>query len=64
MKDFPLSREMKILVLGKGDEVHKNDFEEIRKRFEGTRFAVEFHEVMDRAGYCEFGSRPAGDQLA
>jgi len=58
MKDLPLAREMKIVVLGTGDAIHERDFDEIRDRFAGSRFEVEKHHVMDRAGWLEIGLRP------
>lgn len=58
MKDRPVAREMKILVLGRNDETHRRDYEEIGKHFAGSSFVVEKHDVMDRAGYFEFGLKP------
>jgi hypothetical protein len=58
VKSRPLAREMKIVVLGTGDDVHMRDFEEIRERFAGSRFEVEMHRVMDRAGWLEIGLKP------
>lgn len=58
MKNLRVAREMKILVLGQGDDDHRRDFEEIRARFDASNFVVESHLVMDRAGYFEFGLRP------
>ncbi len=57
-KDKPVSAEMDIIVLGRGDETQKKDHEEIRKYFEGTRFNVRPFEIMDRAGYLPVGLRP------
>jgi sulfatase maturation enzyme AslB (radical SAM superfamily) len=54
-KDLPVADEMDIVVLGRGDEVHRSDFEEIRRRFAGSRFNVKLFEVMDRAGYLQIG---------
>src|SRR5205085_7117406 len=48
MQDKPLAQQMRIVVLGTGDEVHSRDFEEIRERYAGSRFEVERHVVMDR----------------
>jgi MoaA/NifB/PqqE/SkfB family radical SAM enzyme len=56
-KDRRVADEMKIVVLGTGDEVHGRDFEAIRDRFAGSNFRVEQHVVMDRAGYLEVGLR-------
>jgi MoaA/NifB/PqqE/SkfB family radical SAM enzyme len=54
-KSVPLADEMKIVVLGIGDEVHDRDFDAIRQRFEGSLFGVERHVVMDRAGWLDVG---------
>lgn len=54
-KDQRIAEQMKIVVLGTGDERHARDFEEIRTLFAGSRFNVEHHTVMDRAGYLEVG---------
>jgi wyosine [tRNA(Phe)-imidazoG37] synthetase (radical SAM superfamily) len=59
MKDRPVAEQMKIVVLGTGDDVHGRDFEEIRERFAGSRFEVEQHTVMDRAGWLEVGLKAA-----
>ena len=50
---------MEIAVLGQGDAIHRSDFEAITARFAGSRFAVKFYEVMDRAGNVPIGLRPA-----
>ena len=60
LKDKPLAPRMDIAVLGGGDEVHHRDFEEIRDRFAGSRFQVQLHEVMDRAGAVPIGLHPLG----
>lgn len=54
-KDKPVAEEMKIVVLGTGDETHRQDEREIREHFAGSRFQVESYEVMDRAGYLQIG---------
>jgi hypothetical protein len=59
MRDREVAREMRIVVLGTGDAVHAQDFEEIRDRYAGSRFAVEHHVVMDRAGWLEVGMKAA-----
>ena len=66
VKDVPVATEMKIVVLGTGDAVHARDFEEIRDRYSGTRFTVEQHTVMDRAGWLDVGLKAAdrGRRLA
>jgi MoaA/NifB/PqqE/SkfB family radical SAM enzyme len=55
MKDLDVARQMRIVVLGTGDDVHQRDFEQITERFAGSRFEVERHEVMDRAGWLDVG---------
>ncbi len=54
-KDRPVAEAMDIVVLGRGDEVHRRDFQEIQARFAGSRFNVKSFEVMDRAGYLQIG---------
>jgi hypothetical protein len=60
-KDRPLAEQMDIVVLGTGDEAHRQDFEEIQARFAGSRFTVKSFEVMDRAGYLQIGNSVAHD---
>jgi len=57
-KHLPLAEQMDIVVLGTGDERHRRDYEEIRARFAGSRFAVKSFAVMDRAGYLQIGLKP------
>ena len=57
-KDRPLAHCMKIVVLGIGDEQHDRDYEQIGQRFSGSRFEVERHVVMDRAGWLDVGLKP------
>lgn len=59
LKDKPLASEMRMVVLGTGNDVHASDFEAIRDRFAGSRFEVEQHVVMDRAGWLDVGLKPA-----
>jgi MoaA/NifB/PqqE/SkfB family radical SAM enzyme len=59
LRDKPLAEVMDMAVLGTGDDAHKRDFEEISRRFAGSRFDVKYYEVMDRAGYLQIGHRPA-----
>lgn len=56
-KDVPLAEQMEIIVLGTGDENHRNDTERISERFAGSRFTVKTYQVMDRAGYLQIGLR-------
>jgi hypothetical protein len=61
MKDRPVADQMKIVVLGTGDDVHQRDFESIRDRYAGSRFEVEHHVVMDRAGWLDVGLKASTD---
>lgn len=54
-----VAHEMKIVVLGTGDDVHARDFDEIRERYADSRFSVEQHVVMDRAGWLDVGLKAA-----
>lgn len=58
VKTRSLANVMKIVVLGTGDAVHDADFEAISARFAGSRFTVERHVVMDRAGWLDIGLKP------
>lgn len=62
MKDKPLAAQMNIVVLGTGDATHDHDFDAIRERFAGSRFQVERHVVMDRAGWLDVGLK-ASDRM-
>ena len=57
-KNVAVAADMKIVVLGTGDAVHDADFAAIGARFDGSRFAVEKHVVMDRAGWLDVGLKP------
>jgi MoaA/NifB/PqqE/SkfB family radical SAM enzyme len=59
MKDKPLAQLMKIVVLGTGNVAHAQDYEAIRARYAGSRFEVEQHVVMDRAGWLDIGLKAA-----
>lgn len=59
-KDRPVADDMHVVVLGTGDATHQRDFEEMRRRFAGSRFDVRYFEVNDRAGYLEVGLKAAG----
>jgi hypothetical protein len=59
MKDLPLAQQMKIVVLGTGNETHDRDFEAVRARYGDSRFEVERHVVMDRAGWLDVGMKAA-----
>ncbi|HLJ73541.1 MAG TPA: radical SAM protein [Thermoanaerobaculia bacterium] len=58
-KDRRVADRMNIVVLGTGDATHDVDFAAIRERFAGSRFEVERHVVMDRAGWLDVGLKPA-----
>ncbi len=57
-KTRPLAEQMNIVVLGIGDEQHDQDFEAIAQRFVGSRFTVQRHVIMDRAGWLDVGLKP------
>lgn len=58
-KDRPVAEQMDMVVLGTGDDEHRRDFDEISRRFDGSRFEVKYFEVMDRTGHIQIGLRPA-----
>ena len=58
-----IASEMRIVVLGQGDDTHRSDFEAIRARYAGSSFEVSFHTVMDRAGYLDLGSKPTAPHV-
>ena len=47
-KDLPLADEMRIIVLGSGDDEHRQNFEAVRDRYAGSRFDVQQHLTVDR----------------
>lgn len=57
LQDKPLAQQMRIVVLGEMNDVHRADFEAIRDRFAGSRFEVEMHHATDRAGWLEVGMK-------
>jgi MoaA/NifB/PqqE/SkfB family radical SAM enzyme len=57
-KERLLAEEMKIVVLGIGDEQHDRDCDAIQQRFAGSRFDVQRHVIMDRAGWLDVGLKP------
>jgi len=59
MAKKPVAQLMKIVVLGTGNDTHREDFEAIRARYANTRFEVEQHVVMDRAGWLDVGLKAA-----
>ncbi len=58
VKDRQVAEQMDMVVLGTGNDDHKRDFEEISRRFAGSRFDVKYFEVMDRTGHVQIGHRP------
>jgi hypothetical protein len=58
LKQRRVAKQMDVVVLGRGDETHRRDFQEIRERFGGTCFDVKSFEVMDRAGRLPIGLKP------
>lgn len=56
-RDKPLAEQMDIVVLGTGDERHRDDFAAIEARFAGSLFTVKYFVVNDRAGYLQVGIR-------
>jgi len=64
MKDRPIADEMKIVVLGGGDDAHQHDFDAIQARYAGSRFNVEAHVVMDRAGWLDVGLKATNQDRA
>jgi pyruvate-formate lyase-activating enzyme len=60
MKDRPVAGEMRIIVLGKGDEEHERSFQAVKERYAGSRFDVQKHLTVDRGGWhLEVGHRAA-----
>lgn len=57
-KNVEVAADMNIVVLGIGDAAHDADFAAISDRFAGSRFTVEQHVVMDRAGWLDVGLKP------
>jgi MoaA/NifB/PqqE/SkfB family radical SAM enzyme len=58
MRDKPLAELMRIIVLGTGDDAHKEDFERVRERFGDSRFQVESFLTIDRgAWHLEVGMK-------
>lgn len=60
-RDRAVASETVIVVLGTGDATHHRDFETIRARFSGSRFQVQLHRIMDRAGRLSIGLKPNGE---
>ncbi len=62
LQDLELAPLMEIVVLGRGDDLHRRDYDEICARFQGTRFQVRFYRAMDRAGAVAFGLSPTASR--
>ncbi|MFL6289684.1 MAG: radical SAM/SPASM domain-containing protein [Thermoanaerobaculia bacterium] len=58
-RERAVAEKMDMVVLGTGDDNHRRDFDEISRRFAGSRFEVKYFEVMDRTGHVQIGHRPA-----
>jgi len=58
LKDKQLAPQMDMAVLGTGDEVHRQDYEDICARFAGSKFTIHFYKVMNRAGAVPIGMHP------
>ncbi|HUP49117.1 MAG TPA: radical SAM protein [Thermoanaerobaculia bacterium] len=57
VRNKPLADEMRIVVLGEMTDVHRRDFDAVRDRFAGTRFEVQMHHAVDRAGWLDVGMK-------
>ena len=55
LRNLKLAEQMRIVVLGGMDDVHRSDFEAIRERFAGSLFEVAMHRATDRAGWLSTG---------
>jgi MoaA/NifB/PqqE/SkfB family radical SAM enzyme len=60
VRNLALAKQMNIVVLGTGDELHHRDVAAIRERFAGSLFEVTQHVVMDRAGWLDVGLHTMG----
>lgn len=57
-KDLPVADEMRIVVLGSGDDEHEENFRAVSDRYAGTRFDVQKHLTVDRnAWHLEVGRK-------
>ncbi|MCP4895819.1 MAG: radical SAM protein [bacterium] len=55
MATRPVAETMELVVLGTGDQSHRDEHERIAERFADTRFEVKYFEVNDRAGHLDLG---------
>ncbi|HEV7764488.1 MAG TPA: radical SAM/SPASM domain-containing protein, partial [Thermoanaerobaculia bacterium] len=57
-KDLHLADEMRIVVLGSGDDEHRENYEAVKARYAGSRFDVQQHLTVDRgAWHLEVGRK-------
>lgn len=61
MATRPVAETMVLVVLGTGNQAHRDEHQRITERFAGTRFDVQYFEVNDRAGYLDLGLKAEGD---
>ena len=54
-----IAPQMEIVVLGRGDHRHKDDFHKIRDRYANSSFEVKYYEVMNRGGNIPLGLKPS-----
>jgi wyosine [tRNA(Phe)-imidazoG37] synthetase (radical SAM superfamily) len=50
-KNLPIAEQMRIIVLGRGDDDQRRNFELVRERFAGSRFEVESFVTIERAHF-------------
>lgn len=50
-KDLPVADEMRIIVLGTGDDEHQENFEAVRDRYAGSRFEISKQITVDRGAW-------------
>jgi hypothetical protein len=55
MRDKPVAKQMRMVVLGEMDAAHTANFEAVRHRFAGSRFTIDMHHATDRAGWLDLG---------
>lgn len=51
MRDLRVAKEMRIIVLGKGDAEHDRNFLEVQERYAGSLFDIQRHVTVDRGGW-------------
>ncbi|PJF39339.1 MAG: hypothetical protein CUN54_08925, partial [Phototrophicales bacterium] len=55
LREHPVGEMMNIVVLGKNDDRHQRDYEEICERFARSNFMVKFARTNDRSSYLNVG---------